>query len=73
MEKINNDTISRINDFILETEDFKEDPIESVSDPFWQSLRSTGTEIWLDTGDIDEIKNEISDFFGGCFSHFCRI
>jgi len=23
-------------------------------DPFWQSLRSTGTELWLDTGDMEE-------------------
>jgi hypothetical protein len=26
-----------------------------------------------DKGDIDEIKNEIDDFFDGCFSYFCRI
>ncbi len=23
-------------------------------DPFWEALRSTGTELWLDTGDMDE-------------------
>ena len=54
MGKINNDITSRIKNFILEIEDFKEEPIETVSDPFWQSLRNTGTELWLDTGDIDE-------------------
>lgn len=24
------------------------------SDPFWQSLKATGTELWLDTGDLEE-------------------
>lgn len=29
-------------------------PVSPRHDPFWQSLRSTGTELWLDTGDMDE-------------------
>jgi transaldolase len=29
-------------------------PVTPKYDPFWQSLRSTGTELWLDTGDMDE-------------------
>ena len=29
-------------------------PVVLKYDPFWQSLRSTGTELWLDTGDIAE-------------------
>lgn len=29
-------------------------PVTPGYDPFWQSLRSTGTELWLDTGDMDE-------------------
>ncbi|MCU0460186.1 MAG: transaldolase family protein [Bacteroidales bacterium] len=29
-------------------------PVFPKHDPFWQSLRSTGTELWLDTGDMDE-------------------
>jgi transaldolase len=29
-------------------------PVVLKYDPFWQSLRSTGTELWLDTGDIEE-------------------
>lgn len=29
-------------------------PVVARHDPFWQSLRSTGTELWLDTGDIAE-------------------
>ena len=41
--------ISRfIRDGINETE------VSRISDPFWQNLKNTGTELWLDTGDIDE-------------------
>jgi transaldolase len=29
-------------------------PVSGRHDPFWQSLRSTGTELWLDTGDMEE-------------------
>ena len=29
-------------------------PVTPKHDPFWQSLHSTGTELWLDTGDMDE-------------------
>ncbi len=29
-------------------------PVTGRYDPFWQSLRSTGTELWLDTGDMTE-------------------
>jgi transaldolase len=43
---------STIRDFILSG--IKESPIESHSDPFWQNLKKTGTELWLDTGDIEE-------------------
>ncbi len=32
----------------------EEKPAAVRYDPFWQSLRSTGTELWLDTGDMDE-------------------
>ncbi|MDX9773778.1 MAG: transaldolase family protein [Bacteroidales bacterium] len=28
--------------------------VSGKHDPFWQSLRSTGTELWLDTGDMEE-------------------
>lgn len=31
-----------------------ETPVAGRHDPFWQSLRSTGTELWLDTGDMTE-------------------
>ena len=32
----------------------EEKPVTAKYDPFWQSLRSTGTELWLDTGDMEE-------------------
>ena len=32
----------------------KDTPFKGRHDPFWQSLRSTGTELWLDTGDMTE-------------------
>ncbi|MFZ2286045.1 MAG: transaldolase family protein [Bacteroidales bacterium] len=32
----------------------KETPVTGKHDPFWQSLRATGTELWLDTGDMTE-------------------
>jgi transaldolase len=31
--------------------------INGKSDPFWASLRKTGTEIWLDTGDLQEAES----------------
>ncbi len=43
---------STIRDFILSGID--ETPVESHSDAFWQNLKNTGTELWLDTGDIEE-------------------
>lgn len=34
--------------------DIKDTTVTGKSDPFWQSLCSTGTELWLDTGDMAE-------------------
>lgn len=34
-----------------------ESVIENKSEPFWKALRETGTELWLDTGDIEEASN----------------
>ncbi|HEY3389662.1 MAG TPA: transaldolase family protein, partial [Prolixibacteraceae bacterium] len=47
-----NDIKSRIRDFVLKNLDEK--PIKGIKDPFWESLRNTGTELWLDTGDMAE-------------------
>ena len=34
--------------------DLNEKAVTGKKDPFWDSLRKTGTELWLDTGDMDE-------------------
>ena len=43
---------SIIRDFILSG--INESQSEFHPDPFWQNLKKTGTELWLDTGDIEE-------------------
>jgi transaldolase len=34
--------------------DLNEIPVIGKHDPFWESLRKAGTELWLDTGDMNE-------------------
>lgn len=34
-----------------------EQPFTGQADPFWQNLRSAGTELWLDTGDMEEAES----------------
>jgi transaldolase len=46
------DLSTRISDFLWK--DLNEKHIIGKTDPFWESLRKTGTELWLDTGDIEE-------------------
>jgi len=46
------DLNTRISDFVWKN--LNEKHITMKKDPFWESLRSTGTELWLDTGDMDE-------------------
>jgi transaldolase len=41
-----------IRDFILSQPEEK--PFTAQTDPFWQGLRAAGTELWLDTGDMEE-------------------
>jgi len=48
------DLVQRIKDFIFEGIDEK--PVEAKPDTFWSKLRNLGTELWLDTGDIEEAK-----------------
>jgi transaldolase len=42
----------KIIDFLKK--DLNEKPVTGKKDPFWGSLRNAGTELWLDTGDMDE-------------------
>lgn len=46
------DINTRISDFIWKN--LNEKHVAVRKDPFWESLTNTGTEIWLDTGDIAE-------------------
>lgn len=46
------DLNTRISDFLWKN--MSEKHITGKKDPFWESLRNTGTELWLDTGDMDE-------------------
>lgn len=46
------DLNTRISDFLWK--DLYEKQNIPKKDPFWEALRSTGTELWLDTGDMEE-------------------
>ncbi|MFV0268931.1 MAG: transaldolase family protein, partial [Draconibacterium sp.] len=54
-----NETLKeQIKEFVLA--DIHEEHITAKADPFWQSLRDTGTQLWLDTGDMDEAEKNWS-------------
>jgi len=46
------DINTRISDFVWKN--LGEKHINGKKDPFWESLTKTGTELWLDTGDMEE-------------------
>jgi transaldolase len=46
------DLNTRVSDFIWKN--INEKHVNGKKDPFWESLVSTGTELWLDTGDMEE-------------------
>jgi len=46
------DLNTRISDFIWKN--LNERYVPAKKDPFWEALRGTGTELWLDTGDMEE-------------------
>jgi len=46
------DINTRISDFVWKN--LSEKHFAGKSDPFWESLLNTGTELWLDTGDMEE-------------------
>lgn len=46
------DLNTRISDFVWKN--LNEKHVAGTKDPFWESLKSTGTELWLDTGDMEE-------------------
>jgi transaldolase len=53
---LSDNAVERIRDFVLEGIDTARHEFPGAADPFWQQLRDAGTEIWLDTGDIDAAK-----------------
>jgi transaldolase len=46
------DLNTRISDFVWKN--LNEKHVTGKKDSFWESLRDTGTELWLDTGDMEE-------------------
>jgi len=46
------DLNTRIFDFLWKN--LSEKHVTGKKDPFWEALRKTGTELWLDTGDMEE-------------------
>jgi len=46
------DINTRISDFVWKN--LGEKHVTGKKDPFWESLNNAGTELWLDTGDIEE-------------------
>ena len=46
------DLNTRISDFVWKN--LSEKHVTGKRDPFWESLVNTGTELWLDTGDMEE-------------------
>lgn len=45
--------VEKVHSFILEGIDLRSGRISASSDPFWSGLRNAGTELWLDTGDME--------------------
>ena len=52
------DINTRISDFVWKN--LSEKHVTGKKDPFWASLQSTGTELWLDTGDMEEAESNWS-------------
>jgi transaldolase len=49
------DINKKISDFVWKN--LNEKRVTGVKDKFWESLMDTGTELWLDTGDMDEAES----------------
>ncbi len=47
------DIVDPIRDFVKEGIDLQDGLLETGSDPFWKELCALGSELWLDTGDIE--------------------
>jgi transaldolase len=54
MSTISTSLVDEIRSFVTKGIDTAKAPEQFGSDELWKSLRDVGTEIWLDTGDMDE-------------------
>jgi len=48
----------KIREFV--TKGIEEEPVVAKADLFWKNLRNVGTELWLDTGDMEEAEKNWS-------------
>lgn len=55
--KIEAQTIDRVHTLVYEGVDLKKEPIPYPSKSFWRGLKELGSELWLDTGDIEKASN----------------
>src|ERR1041385_5453555 len=51
--KLDPKSLRALRDLAWEGIDLEAGKITAASDPFWKSLRELGTELWLDTGDME--------------------
>ncbi|HUX52679.1 MAG TPA: transaldolase family protein [Spirochaetia bacterium] len=56
MSSVSTRVADTIKDLVMSGIDTKQSPKPAPKDTFWQALRKAGTELWLDTGDIDEAR-----------------
>lgn len=60
---LSSDRVDLIRNFVQEGIDLQRGRIEAESDPFWKRLYLTGSELWLDTGDIEAATGLWTDEF----------
>ena len=60
---LSSDRVDLIRNFVQEGIDLQRGRIEAESDPFWKGLCQAGSELWLDTGDIDAAAGLWTDEF----------
>ena len=60
---LSSDRVDLIHNFVKEGIDVGHGRIEAESDPFWKTLCQAGSELWLDTGDIDAAAELWTDEF----------
>lgn len=54
MVKTDTELSRKVRDLVLEGIDLNAGRLKPHPDPFWKALKAAGTELWLDTGDIEE-------------------